>query len=156
MDRSRIYKPLRLCREAVTVTLSDVTAFNRMPLVQLFTHFTAEAQLPDDLSSLHLPVCAYVCPSFHGSQATANTPVSHLMCSSEIPFEYCSSELMVAKGTAQTWLPWGLTEPEPQGAQSTAALPPSSQAQSPGEEKRLFFSLVVCLLIHFACSPTVL
>ncbi|XDA86749.1 hypothetical protein R6Z07F_016484 [Ovis aries] len=51
MDRSRIYKPLRLCREAVTVTLSDVTAFNRMPLVQLFTHFTAEAQLPDDLSS---------------------------------------------------------------------------------------------------------
>lgn len=32
---------------------------------------------------------------------------------------------------AQTWLPWGLTEPEPQGTQSTAALPPSSQAQSP-------------------------
>lgn len=32
---------------------------------------------------------------------------------------------------AQTWLPWGLTEPEPHSAQSTAALLPSSQTQSP-------------------------
>ncbi|KAL4670386.1 hypothetical protein H8957_010582 [Semnopithecus entellus] len=40
-------------------------------------------------------------------------PASHLMCSCEIPFEYCSSELTVAKGTAPIWSSWGLTETIP-------------------------------------------
>lgn len=49
-------------------------------------------------------VCLSVCPTV-GLRQLKTPPVSHLMCGCEIPFEYCRSELMVAKGTGQE--KWG-------------------------------------------------
>ena len=45
----------------MTVTLSDVTASNRTELPWLFTHLIAEAQLPDDLSSIGAVVSPFDC-----------------------------------------------------------------------------------------------
>ena len=58
---------------------------------------------------LHLPVCVFpgglsVHPSM-GLRQLTTPPASHLMCGCEIPFEYCRSELTVAKGTGQE--KWG-------------------------------------------------
>uniref|UniRef100_A0A8C0TZQ9 Uncharacterized protein n=2 Tax=Canis lupus familiaris TaxID=9615 RepID=A0A8C0TZQ9_CANLF len=84
-------------------------------------------------------VCLSVCPTV-GLRQLKTPPVSHLMCGCEIPFEYCRSELMVAKGTASLRSPL----PRPICPQHTAPA-----VRQPGQESCEFgLDLTICFWGH--------